>query len=247
MGTTLNDVAKDKALQDLHEEAVLDRALLDQAIYLFVEGESEERALPLLYTNILDMKSVGVQIANYNGHGNLWHALRLLKRTLSYDRPIIITHDNDPDSIASVNKCKKYNVIDELTFVFSIPSEPVVSYSNGHKGGAFEESFPIEVFLDAVFAIEILPESLIAQRYEFESNFNPLKPWLSQLIKFSKDIGIINLSLNKPQLAVAIAKKCKGIPLTFSKLEVMIREVRDEYPVIHPYDVELPEIPGLTC
>lgn len=76
------------AISDLHDEAVMARAAIEQAIFVFVEGDSEELALPLLFTDILDLEAVGARIANYNGHGNLRAALRLLKATLTHDRPI---------------------------------------------------------------------------------------------------------------------------------------------------------------
>jgi hypothetical protein len=156
-----NDAARNEAISELHHEAVLARASLEQAIFVFVEGDSEELALPLLFTDILDLKAVGARIANYNGHGNLRAALRLLKLTLSYNRPVIVTHDNDPESKASIRKCQKQNLLGDLAYLFPIPSEPIVTYPCGHVGGSFEESFPVEMFLDAAFTEKYsLPLSL---------------------------------------------------------------------------------------
>jgi len=246
MSTTWDDVAADMAISDLHDEAVMARAALEQAIFLFVEGDSEEVALPLLFTDILDLEAVGAKIANYNGHGNLGAALRLLKLTLSHDRPIIVTHDNDPESIASVLKCEKQNLLGDLTYLFPIPTEPVVMYPCGHVGGSFEESFPVEMFLNVAFSDGMLPADVIAQRASFESGFNPSKPWLRQLQKFTADLGFVEWSTRKPLLAEALATECDELPLTFSRLATLIREVRDKHPVVHPDDVELPKVHGLT-
>ena len=246
MSTTYDDVARDMAISDLHGEAVMARAALEQAIFVFVEGDSEELALPLLFTDILDLEAVGAKIANYNGHGNLRAALRLLKLTLTHDRPIVVTHDNDPETMASVRRCKEQNLLGDLTCLFPIPTEPVVTYPCGHVGGSFEESFSVEMFLNAAFTDRILPTSFIAQRASFESAFNPGKPWLRQLQKFTADLGFTDWSTCKPLLAEALATECDELPLTFSRLATVIQEVRAKHPVVHPDDVELTKVPGLT-
>ena len=246
MSTTSDDVARDMAISDLHYKAVMARATLEQAIFVFVEGDSEELALPLLFTDILDLETVGAKIANYNGHGNLKAALRLLKLTLTHDRPLVVTHDNDPESIASVHKCKKQNLLGDLTYLFPIPTEPIVTYPSGHIGGSFEESFPVEMFLNAAFSNRILPASVIAQRGSFESAFDPRKPWLRQLQKFTAALGFVEWPTRKPLLAEALATECDELPLTFSRLATLIQEVRDKHPVVHPDDVKLPKVHGLT-
>lgn len=246
MTTTWEDVAADMAISDLHEEAVMKRATLEQAIYLFVEGDSEEIAFPMLFTDVIDLEDIGVKIANYNGHGNLRAALRLLKLALSHDRPIIVTYDNDPESIASVRKCEKQDLISDITYLFPIPPDPVVSYSKGHNGGSFEESFPVEDFLNAAFSGDILPADVITQRESFESIFDPCKSWLRQLQKFTADLGFTDWSTCKPKLAEALAMECDELPQTYSRLASLIQEVRDKHPVVHPDDVELPKIQGLT-
>jgi len=246
MSTTRDDVAADMAISDLHDEAVMARAAFEQAIFVFVEGDSEEVALPLLFADTLDLQAVGAKIANYNGHGNLRAALRLLKLTLNHDRPIIVTHDNDPESIASVRRCERQDLLGDLTYLFPIPTEPVVSYSCGHVGGSFEESFPVETFLKVAFSDGILPADVIVHCASFESNFNPGKPWLQQLQRFTAGLGFTEWSTRKPLLAEALAVACDELPLTFSRLATLIREVRDKHAVIHPDDVELPKVLGLT-
>lgn len=234
------------AISDLHDEAVIARAAQEQAIFVFVEGDSEEVALPLLFTDIVDLEAVGVKIANYNGHGNLTAALRLMKLTLSHDRPIIVTHDNDPESIASVRKCMKQNLLDDATYLVPLPTDPVVSYPCGHMGGSFEESFPVEMFLNVAFSNGMLPSAVIERRATFESEFDPRMPWLRQLQKYTTSLGFTEWSTRKPLLAKALAMECDELPPTFARLATLIQEVRDKHPVIHPDDVELPKVHGLT-
>ncbi len=247
MTTTRDDIAMEMAISDLHYEAVMSQAALEQAIIVLVEGDSEECALPMLFTDILDLETIGVKVANYNGHGNLRAALRLLKLTLNHDRPIIVTYDNDPESIASVSKCQNQNLINELVYLFPIPIESVVTYPCGHFGGSFEESFPVEIFLNSAFTESILPAFIIAERALFESTFNPREPWLRQLKKFTAQFSSVEWSINKPLLAEALAMECDVLPLTYSRLTTKIQEIRAKYPVIHPYDVELRKVHGLTC
>ena len=159
MTTTWEDIARDMALEELHEEAVMDRATREQCIFLFVEGECEAKAIPLLLYGAPDFDALGVRIANYNGRGNLSAALRLLKLTLSYDRPIILTYDQDPESNNSIETCRKQNLLTELIYELPIPVHPVVTYPCGHKGGAFEESFSLDVFLSSAFHETILPKN----------------------------------------------------------------------------------------
>lgn len=246
MSMTWDDVSREMAIDCLREEAIMARAASEQAIFLFVEGHSEEVALPLLFTDVLDLEAVGVKIANYNGHGNLKAALRLMKLTLSHDRPIVVTHDNDPTSMTSVDQCSRQNLLGDLTYLYPIPCEPVVTYCDGHKGGAFEESFPVEMFLKVAFKDGILPQDVTTERTAFEKQFDPCKPWLRQLRKFTASRGFVEWSTCKPLLAEGLANECDELPLTFSRLADTLQKVRDEHPVVHPEDVELPKVHGLT-
>jgi hypothetical protein len=241
-----NDAVKDEAISALQGEAIMARAARAQAILVFVEGDSEEVALPRLFTDVLDMDAVGVKIANYNGHGNLRAALRLLKLALSHDRPIIVTHDNDRESVASVRKCEDQGLMGGLVYRFPIPSESVVTYSDGHVGGSFEEAFPVDVFLKVVFSDGILPQGVVAQQASFERQFNPRAPWLRQLRKFAVDLGFGDWLPDKPSVAEALAMACDELPPTFSRLVALIQEVRQKYPVVDPNDVKLPKVLGLT-
>ena len=246
MTDTWDDIARDNALAELHDEAIMARAAQEQAILIFVEGDSEEVALPILFTDLLDFDAVGVKIANYSGNGSLVAFVRLMTVTLGHRYPIIITHDNDPDSIAAVDKCRRQKLLNDRAFMFPIPDSPVVKYSSGHGGGSFEEAFSPEAFLEAAFSDEILPAQLLGRRNEFEAQFDRNSPWLAQLQRFSAAFGFTEWSTRKPVLAQRLAEASDDLPPTFSRLLNLINEVRKRFPIFHPSDVELPYVPGLT-
>ncbi|MCG2721668.1 MAG: hypothetical protein L6290_06605 [Thermodesulfovibrionales bacterium] len=241
------DVAHDMAMEEIHNESVMARATREQCIFLFVEGESEETAIPILLTDVVDLDALGVIIANYNGHGNLSAALRLLKFTLSHDRPIILTYDNDPASVSSLHKCEQQGlIITNLVYQFPIPIHPIVTYPSGYCGGTFEESFPVEIFLKAAFNSDILPEIVVSKRGHFDTIFDIGKPWFLQLKKFNASLGFTDWETKKTSLAGAMARECAELPSTYQALAHLIKEVRKKHPVIHPGDVELPKVQGLT-
>ncbi|WP_199780230.1 MULTISPECIES: TOPRIM nucleotidyl transferase/hydrolase domain-containing protein [Enterobacteriaceae] len=96
MGTTMEDIKYDEMLNELIFQEVMKNEAKKQCIYIFVEGECEELVFqPLLERCGIDFDTMGIVIANYNGVGNLKHAIRLLNQTLSHDRPIIVTYDDD--------------------------------------------------------------------------------------------------------------------------------------------------------
>lgn len=238
MSTIWDDLARVGALEKLHQNAVMARATREQCIFLFVEGTSEEVAFPILLANFLHLDSVGVRVANYNGHGNMKAALRLLNQTLSHSRPVIVTYDNDPVSQASLERCRKQGLLTGLTYPFSIPAAAAVVYPCGHRGGGFEESFPVDLFLDVVFREMVLPREVCAQRSSFESTFVNEKPWLPQVQVFAAKFGFNDLNANKRAMAEALAMEVQEVPSTYRLLADLIQTVRDKYPVIHPDDVE---------
>ena len=231
------DAEYEMAMYEQHQNAVMARAIREQRIFLFVEGESEEIAIPILFADVIDLDALGVKIANYNGHGNLFAALRLLKLTLSHDRPIILTYDNDPESIPSVQKCKEHGLITDLVYQLPIPTEPVVTYPSGVQGGGFEEAFPPVIFVDAAFGGNILPADVTSQKAQFEATFDSSKPWLRQLQKFTANLGFTGWSTKKTALAETMASMCDKLPPTYHALVQLIEEVRKKHPVTHPYDV----------
>jgi|SRR5215216_72482 len=247
MAMTMDDWAWEMALEDLRYSTLAEQAAREQCIFLFVEGESEEIAASMLLSGVLDLDALGVKIANYNGHGNMNAALRLLQLTLSHDRPIILTHDNDPASVASVKKAERQGLISDLVHCLAIPFEPIVEYPCGHRGGSFEESFPVEVFLKVVLREEFLPAGVLSNKDEFKRQFNPGKPWLEQLKSFAARLGFRDVFIKKPSIAEALATECDNLPPTYEAMASLIRTVRDKYPVVHPDHVELPKVPGLTA
>lgn len=247
MSMTYDDIARDKVLEELHGEEVMRLARLSQCIYLFVEGDSEEQAIPILLDRCnLDLEELGVAVANYNGIGNLHHALRLLSNTLSHDRPVVITFDNDKEGLAVENKLKNMMLNKDIFNLFKIPAHSVVNYG-AHRGGSFEESFEIEDFIDSCFSVGIMQPALIGQKNAFMQAFDQSMPWYSQVIQFCDRHEYHDFARNKVLLAEHLAENCKTIPETYKKLSGLLIDIRNQNPVKHPEDVELPNIKGLTC
>jgi hypothetical protein len=247
MSITWDDIARDMALEDLHHEAVMKRATREQCIFLFVEGECEANTIPGLLFDDVEFESLGIQVANYNGRGNLPVMLRFLRQTLSFDRPIILTYDNDPESLKSIETCRKQNLITELVYQFPIPNQPVVMYPSGHSGGSFEESFSIEEFLEAVFHENVMPQQIRSQFREFRGTFDSSRPWFRQVQKFCAHRGFPKIREKKVEVAELLATNINEQPATYVALAKLIREVRAKHPIKHPDDVVLPKIRGLTA
>lgn len=142
--------------------------------------------------------------------------------------------------------CRSDNLLSELVYEFPIPLQPVVTYPCGHKGGSFEESFPIDVFLSAAFHETILPVDVRSGSQDFMRSFDPSKPWFIQLRKFCAARGFVELSRKKTALAERLASEIEELPSTYAALEQLIRHVRKTHPVKHPDDVVLPAVRGLT-
>ena len=248
MSMSYDDCASEQAILELHYEAVMEAATLAQCIYVFVEGDSEEQALPILLERAgLDLTRSGIIIANYNGIGNLKHALRLLSQTLSHDCPVIVTYDNDKDGKTAMRSVSKFKFDLGLVSFFPIPVEPVVRYRNGDAGGSFEEAFEPEEFINACFLDGMMEEKLRSDRPEFEKVFDASVPWLAQVSQFCRQRGQYRFESRKVELSEELAERCEVIPKTFSLLAAQLRQIRKDHPVKHPDDVELPQIPGLTC
>jgi predicted ATP-dependent endonuclease of OLD family len=192
------DYMYDQVMSDSHDEAVykamMKNAALSQCIYVFVEGDSEAVAFPIILEQCgIDLEEFGIVIANYNGVGNLWHTLRLLNNTLSHDRPIVITYDDD---IAGKEKIQELTTNPKsakmlnspLVTMFPVPSNSVVTYSNDETGGSFEEIFASDYFISSCFKEGIMDASLIQKETSFRNDFKCNSPWLSQINKF----GIVN-------------------------------------------------------
>jgi hypothetical protein len=246
MSITYDDIARENAVEDLYNEAKMERTRKEQCIYLFVEGESEEVAFPILLNELIDLTELGVIVANYNGIGNLVVSLKLLSKTLSHNRPVIITFDNDLAGIANTRKISIAKTKSNLFHLFPIPKKGIIKYINGHFGGSFEESFQPDDFINCAFSKKIIPKEIIDKRKLFENSFDIQRPWLKQLEKFCADNGYKSINIKKTALAERLALCVETIPETYTELAKLIVEVRSLYPVIHPDDVELPRISGLT-
>src|SRR3990170_3967712 len=130
----LNDALYDQYLIDRRYEKEMEIATLNQCIYLFVEGLTEEKAYPELLAKCdIDLVEIGIIVANYNGIGNLIPSLRLLHKTLSYNRPIIVTFDNDEEGNKHQEKIQNLGLKSELITLIPIPSLfKLIQYPSGH-------------------------------------------------------------------------------------------------------------------
>lgn len=237
MSTTMEDIYRDEMLETIHYEIVMEKAALEQCIYIFVEGESEEQTFQDLLEDSacgLNFKKHGVVIANYNGIGNLQHAVRLLRKTLSHDRPVVVTFDNDMEGKRKI----KY-LDDSLFTAFEIPQDPVVKYQNGNWGGSFEESFTPECFLSACSRKGVLPPAFSGSISDFSSMFIQTEPWFPQLAKFVNENGYNAGKINKIELAKNMANSCYPIPRTYIELAKIVLQLREKNPIKHPDDIEI--------
>ncbi len=245
MSMSSEDYARESAISDLHGEAIIKEATRQQCIYLFVEGESEEISFETLLD--IEFNEIGVRIANYNGIGNLKHSLRLINKTLSNDRPIIVTYDNDEEGQRIVNRICDEDYHKELITFFKIPQESKVKFPKGHNGGSFEEIFDYEYYLDCCFSANIMEDRLLKQKESFLKIFDKSKPWFQQVKRFCANNQDYKFDEKKIEVAENLAINCKEKPKTIELLTNLIFDVRKENPVKHPDDVDLPKIPGLTC
>lgn len=201
---------------------------LEQCIYLFVEGESEEVAFRILLEEGLGLnfEKEGIVIANYNGIGNLGHTIRLMKQTLSHSRPMIFTFDDDDKKLIS-----KIGTIPSSFHLFKVPNQPTVTLLNGELGGSFEESFDPSDFIDACFETAILKSNPQVSKQDFISVFNSRKPFYAQMIKFLKAQSLSIYALPKPEIAEIMAVSCTPVPDTYRKLAELIKRIRTKNPV----------------
>lgn len=245
---TPEDYASEQAYEELHHEEVMRQATLSQCIYVFVEGHSEEVAIPLLLERLgVGLENDGIVVANYNGINNLPHVLRLMNQTLSYDRPIIVTYDNDLDGQRISRRISPYVNGGNKIVHHTIPSSPVVSFKNGHQGGSFEEAFDSRLFINACFQERFMPTNIVSLKKQFLNSFDNKVPWLAQICEFCKQHDCLDFGSCKVLLAEELAETCDPIPSTFTELAELVQQTRLANPVKHPDDVELPKIPGLTC
>lgn len=235
MSTTIEDIQYEEMLSQLHFEAVMKNEAQKQCIYLFVEGDSEEIAFqPILEKCGLNFDTDGIVVANYNGIGNLKHAIRLLRKTLSHGRPVVVTFDDDLDGKRVSN-----TINDSLITTFKIPFNPVVTYKNGARGGSFEECFTPDCFIKSSFKPLAIDRKVISKESDFYRVFNPLSPWIPQLADFIKNNGGNPGSINKVEIAENMITTCSLVPQTFEELAKLLKQIRVLNPIKNPNDVEI--------
>ena len=233
----MEDILREEAWSEYHAELVMERAAMEQCIYVLVEGESEENTFETLLEEGCGLKfsEYGVVIANYNGIGNLKHTLRLLSKTLSHNRPVIVTYDDD---IAGKH-VENLSITNNIS-LFKIPQTPVVKYRNGQMGGSFEEAFDAQIFIDSCFQLIKNGLKCSGTQNEFQNSFQVDKPWLAQFARYLELTDGNAKSINKVDLAQILAVDCDPIPDTFLLLAEQIKEIRANNPVRNPDDVDMP-------
>jgi len=205
-----------------------EESALEQCIYLFVEGESEEIAFRILLEEGLgiDFEKEGIVIANYNGIGNLGHTIRLMLKTLSHSKPMVFTFDDDDKKLVS-----KLGGVPQNVYMFKIPYKPVVTFPNGESGGSFEESFLPEDFVNACFETTLLRENSHIEKQNFIKYFDSKKPFYKQIVIYLKERGLTNYLPNKIEIAEELACNVNPVPDTYFRLEKLIREIRKQHPI----------------
>ena len=222
------DMMLENIAQELRWDEARKESALDQCIYLFVEGESEETAFRILLEEGLGINFLeyGIVIANYNGIGNLKHAIRLMSLTLSHKRPMIFTFDDDEPSLTPVLSDLPSNI-----YLFKIPFQPVVTFSNGYKGGSFEESFKSIDFINACFETTLLKANPHIIKQDFIDVFDSTKPFYTQTVQFLKLKRLTNSVPKKTEIAEEMAVTCTPVPDTYKELAQLIRNIRSKHPI----------------
>lgn len=222
------DVLLERMAEDEQWTKASKESALEQCIYLFVEGESEEAAFGILLEEGLGIKfeEYGVVIANYNGIGNLKNTIRLMSQTLSHSRPMIFTFDDDNKSLIS-----KIVNLPSNVHLFKVPNKPVVTLSNGEKGGSFEESFEASDFIDACFETTLLKMDPTISKVEFTNLFSVGKSFYPQIVSFLKSKSLSIYLPNKIEIAESMATSCITEPETYVKLAELIRTIRLDNPI----------------
>ena len=222
------DLVQDALAQEQQWEEASRESALEQCIYLFVEGESEEIAFRILLEEALGINFLefGIVIANYNGNGNLKHAIRLMSLTLSHNRPMIFTFDDDDKSLTA-----GIGLVSSNIHLFKVPFSPPVTLSNGQKGGSFEESFEPHDFIEACFETTLLKENQQILKQDFIKIFDSNKLFYKQIVNFLKQQGLQSYLPSKLEIAEEMAINCVDVPETYVKLAELIKNIRLHYPI----------------
>jgi len=223
-----HDVEQDILAQQQQYEEASKESALEQCIYLYVEGESEEIAFRILLEEGLgiNFSELGIIIVNYNGIGNLKHAIRIMSQTLSHDRPMIFTFDDDDKPLIA-----RLGGLANNIHLFKVPYSPTITLPDGQKGGSFEESFEPSDFIDACFETTLLKMNPQVSKAEFTNTFIEDKSFYSQIVKFLQSKGLANDRPNKIEIAESMATCCITEPETYIELAKLIKDIRLNNPV----------------
>lgn len=222
------DTMQDAIAEELWWDEASKESALEQCIYLFVEGESEELAFPILLEEGLgiNFSKFGVSIVNYKGSGSLKNVIRLMRSTLGSKRLMIFTFDDDDPYIT-----KSLGVLPNNIYLFKVPFTPVVTFSDGYQGGSFEESFDSITFINACFETTLLKNNPHIIKQDFINAFDSKKPFYSQIVQFLKQKGLKNSVPKKTEIAEEMAVTCTPEPNTYIKLAQLIKEIRSNHPI----------------
>ncbi len=222
------DVTQELIAQEMQWQEARKDCALEQCIYLFVEGQSEEIAFRILLEEGLGISfsDFGVVICNYNGIGNLKHVIRIMSQTLSHNRPMIFTFDDDDPS-----KVPSSGTLPSNIHLFKVPFSPAVTLSNGLQGGSFEESFKSSDFIEACFETDFMKGNPQISKQDFINVFDSGKPFYAQIVTYLKGKGFSTYTLPKPEIAENMAASCNTEPDTYVELAKLIRNIRTEEPV----------------
>lgn len=199
-------------------------------MYLFVEGDTEEGVFPIIFERLnYEYDEDGVIIANCGGNGNFSHCIDLLRKTLSNNRPVLITYDNDTNSDSKIQKLKSSHH-DKLYF-YSLPfKNNKITFKNGFLGGSFEELFEKEEYIESIFSIKELNQ-YIDCKHELLKTINNKSLWFNQIKGFFHNKLNCDIEGYKKKIGMFIAKNCRKIPQEFSEIIDLIKKIRKEYPV----------------
>jgi len=222
------DAEQDLKCQHFQLDQASKESALEQCIYLFVEGESEEFAFRILLEEGLGLNfsELGIVIVNYNGIGNLKHAIRIMNLTLSRSRPMIFTFDDDDKSLIR----SLANLPDNM-HLFKVPQTSVVTLPNGDIGGSFEESFEPSDFINACFETTLLKANPQVNKQNFITDFDKNKPYYTQIVKFLQQQGLQSFLPSKVEIAEHMATECVAEPQTYVELSELIKNIRQKTPV----------------
>lgn len=213
--TILADAAYEDYLEGLRYDKEMQIATLQQCIYLLVEGETEEKTYPELLAKCdVDIEEIGVVIGNYNGCGNLIHALRLLKKTLSHDRPVIATIDNDEQGKRVCERLSQAGFNMDLITLVPMPSVVTPLEYSGGRVGLLKRCFLLITSLTKCFPRISCQILSLALKTNFASSSEKTKVGLSKSRSSARKRVTPRWGISKFVSGFASLRLAKKFPLT---------------------------------